>query len=121
VILADTSVWIDHVRRGNAQFASFLERGVVMTHPFVLGELSMGALAPRASSLQLLNKLPQARQASHEEIVQLVEQRKLFGRGIGWVDAHLLGSALIEGVPLWSLDQPLMQAARVVGAAVDAV
>lgn len=117
MILADTSVWIDHVRRGNSRFASLLDRGVVMTHPFVIGELSLGALTPRAPSLELLNKLPLARQASHEEIVELVERRKLLRRSIGWVDAHLLGSALIEGVPLWSLDQPLMQAAREVGAA----
>ena len=113
MILVDTSVWVEHFRRGHAGLASLLEDGLVHTHEFVLGELATGSLARRAEVLGLLDALPRAGTAGHEEAMALLDRHRLWGRGLGWVDTHLLASAAIEGRPLWTLDKRLAAAAEV--------
>jgi predicted nucleic acid-binding protein len=110
-MLVDTSVWIDHLREGNPALASALEEGEVLCHPYVQGELACGNLRNRDEILSLLSALPQPPLATHAEALAVVEQRSLMGSGLGWVDIHLLGSALLAGIPLWTLDRPLADAA----------
>jgi hypothetical protein len=106
-MLVDTSVWVDHLRRGNARLESCLENGEVECHPFVIGELACGNLRNRAEVLQLLAALPRVLAADHEEVLAFVESKRLMGRGLGWVDAHLLVSALLSRTSLWTLDKRL--------------
>lgn len=112
MILVDTSVWVDHLRRPNASLARLLEEGLVVCHPFVIGEIALGTLARRSEILGLLRELPAARVVSHEDALTLVGKRTLFGRGIGWVDAHLVASALIEHRKLWTRDRRLAAVAE---------
>ena len=105
--LVDTSVWIDHFRRNNELLRDLIERENVSTHPFVVGELACGPLADRSAILANLAKLPSARIATHREVLALVENRALWNKGIGWIDAHLLASAMVCGYRLWTLDRAL--------------
>lgn len=108
MILLDTSVWIDHLRRGDAQVASILHSGLVLAHPFVVGELACGQLKSRAEILGLLAALPQAKVAQEQEVLLFIERHGLMGRGIGYIDAHLLAAtALTEGARLWTRDKRL--------------
>ena len=109
--LVDTSVWVDHLRRGNARLATLLNDGLVLLHPFVLGELALGRLRRRAEVLGLLEELPRAESATHEEVLEFVERHDLAGSGVGWVDTHLLVSAALGRVSLWTLDRRLARAA----------
>jgi len=111
VILADTSVWIDHLRNGNRALVRHLDAGEVVCHPFVIGELACGRLSPRGAILGLLERLPAVPVASHDEAMTFVEAHRLDGRGLGWVDVHLLASALLGGARLWTLDRRLADAA----------
>lgn len=111
MILVDTSVWVDHFRRGNAQLSALLHDGLALGHPFVVGELACGNPRNRQELLGLLGALPQVSSASAEVVLNFIEHEKLFGRGIGWVDAHLLASARTTGCLLWSLDRALVDAA----------
>lgn len=95
MIIADTSVWIEHLRHGEPRLRAALEADDVLMHPFVIGELACGNLRARATVLDLLRRLPSAPLASELEAHALVERRALMGRGIGWVDVHLLASAAI--------------------------
>lgn len=114
MILADTSVWLDHLRSGDdPAFSYLLEADTVVTHPFVVGELAMGNLRGRETILGLLNDLQQAVVASHDEVMAYVSRHELFGLGIGYVDAHLLASTrLTHGVKLWTKDKRLRSAAE---------
>ena len=116
-MLVDTSVWIDHLRSGNAQLAARLERGEVWCHPFIIGELACGNLANRREILRRLEALPRADVAQHREVLAFLEAHDLPGRGIGWVDAHLLASARLARLALWTLDRPLAAVARALGVA----
>lgn len=111
MILVDTSVWIEHLRKGNARLAALLVDGEVLRHPFVLGELAYGNLRNRVELLRLLNTLPGARVAEHDEALRLIETERLHGRGLGWVDVHLLASALLSGCALWTMDKALARTA----------
>lgn len=111
MILADSSLWVDHLRRGHAALKEALQDGQVLAHPFVIGELSCGNLRHRSEILGFLNLMPAATVAEHDEVLRLVESRALFGKGIGWIDAHLLASALLSGAMLWTLDKRLHQVA----------
>jgi predicted nucleic acid-binding protein len=111
VILADTSVWIEHFRKGNNRLRSLLYDEQVLCHPFVVGELACGMLRNRGEILSTLRALPEARVAENDEVLHLLEARRLYGRGLGWVDANLLASALLTGCALWTLDKPLSKAA----------
>ena len=95
MILADTSLWIDHLRQDDAEFSAWLEAGEVLIHPFVIGELAMGNLSSRAPLLRMLGGLPPAAVASPEDVLELVSREKLYGLGLGYVDAALLASALL--------------------------
>lgn len=117
MILVDTSVWIDHFRGISDALAEVLERGEVLMHPFVLGELACGNLKERGDLLDLLRQLPSCALAEHEEVLMFIETRKLFGRGIGYVDAHLLASAAMQRTALWSRDQRLRLVADDLGLA----
>jgi predicted nucleic acid-binding protein len=116
--LADTSVWVEHLRRGNTRMKGLLDCGQVLCHPFVTGELACGKLRKRNQVLALLSALPAAKLASHGEVLNLVDINRLFGRGLGWIDVHLLASALLSRCGLWTLDKPLADAARGLGIAV---
>jgi hypothetical protein len=118
VILVDTSVWVDHLRAGRAALADLLLQGQVVTHPFVLGELSLGNLANREAVLGSLADLTVATVASDAEVLRFIEDARLYGLGIGYVDAHLLASArLTPYVTLWTRDKRLKAAAEAMGVA----
>lgn len=115
MILADTSVWVHHLRRGDERLRALLLDGQVLCHLFIVGEMACGTLRNRREILSLLSALPTAPVADHEEVLHLVESRDLAGRGIGWIDAHLLTSALLSGSPLWTLDRKLRAVASSLG------
>lgn len=116
MILVDTSVWVDHLRRGDPGLVDLLERSAVVMHPFVVGEIACGSLRDRKSLLELLQDLPAAVVATDGEVMQFIEGHALHGKGIGYVDVHLLASvALTGGARLWTRDQKLRQAAAALG------
>jgi len=115
VILVDTSVWVDHLRRGNSTLRRLLDNGEVGCHSFVIGELASGTLRQRATILELLGELPAVPAAEDFEVLELIETRRLMGLGLGWVDAHLLAAALIADVSLWTLDKPLASTSQLLG------
>ena len=115
--LADTSVWIDHLRRGNKRLSELLSDGHVVCHPFVIGELACGNIQNRTEILTLLTALPGAPCAGHDEALHLVTDRKLHDKGLGWIDVHLLASALLGGYGFWTMDKALAVAARRLGVA----
>ena len=115
MILVDTSVWIAHFRKGGSGLAKLLSEALVLVHPFVIGELACGDLRHRSRLLSDLEALPSAVCATHEEVMRLIEERKLWGLGIGWIDGHLLASALLSNCELWTLDTRLARAAAAAG------
>ncbi len=117
MILVDTSVWVDHLRRGDSELATALETGEVVCHDFVIGELACGHLSARADILNLLGALPRAPLVEHEEVISFVGRHGLAGVGIGWVDAHLLASATLAQLELWTRATRLRRAALRIGAA----
>ena len=112
MILVDTSVWIDHLHSGNRELVGLLNDGRVLAHPFVLGELALGNLRQRGVVLEDLRGLPQAIVADHEEVVQLIERHRLFGLGIGYVDAHLLAAARLSNAAVWTRNKRLHAVCR---------
>ena len=118
MILVDTSVWVEHLRSASAILSALLEDGAVLGHPFVLGELALGNLRQRDDILRALQRLPQATSASHLEVLQFIDREALYGRGIGYVDAHLLAAArLTAGSKLWTRDRRLQVVAGQLGLA----
>ena len=118
MILVDTSVWIDHFRNGMSRLADLLESNRVLMHPFVVGEIACGNLSARQDTLQLLSNLPGAPVASNGEVMTFIESNRLMGKGIGFVDAHLLAAvALAADATLWTHDKQLRQAAKSLGLA----
>ncbi len=116
MILVDTSVWIDHLRTGEPHLVALLERSQVLMHPFVLGELACGNLRRRAEVLRHLGALPRSPVATDDEALCFVEAHRLMGRGIGWIDVHLLAAvALSPGTRLWTRDRRLDAVARTLG------
>jgi hypothetical protein len=108
MILVDTSVWIDHLRHENVTLTELLNRGEVLTHPFVIGELALGNLKHRDTVLHALQLLPQANVANSLEALQFIGHQKLFGLGIGYVDCHLIAAVrLTPGSRLWTYDKRL--------------
>ena len=112
MVLADTSVWIQHFRHGEPRLAGLLSEGLVLIHPFIVGELACGSLKDRATVLAWLGQLPQATPATSTEALSFLEERRLWGRGLGWTDVHLLASANLAGCAFWTLDRRLTQAAK---------
>jgi predicted nucleic acid-binding protein len=120
LILVDTSVWVDHLRRGDATLAALLDGGRVLTHPFVVGELALGNLQHRARVVHDLRRLPKAAVATDPEVLTFIEEEELFGLGIGYVDAHLLAAArLSPGASLWTRDKRLRAAGERLSVSVD--
>jgi predicted nucleic acid-binding protein len=106
-MLVDTSVWVDHLHRRNPTLVGLLEQAQVWTHAFVIGELACGNLAQRDKVLNALTALPQAPVASHDEVIAFLDTHRLMGRGLGWIDVHLLASAKLARLPFWTLDKRL--------------
>jgi len=117
VILADTSVWVDHLRRKDLRLAGLLAEAQVCCHPFVIGELALGNLRRGSEILGLLANLPQMAPAAHAEVLGFVEEQALAGSGLGWVDVHLLCAAARDRTPLWTFDRRLAEAAMRLGLA----
>jgi predicted nucleic acid-binding protein len=111
MVLVDSSVWIGHLRAANPLLRDLLNDSLTLTHPFVIGELSCGSIKNRKRFLADLNELPSAISARHEEVTRLLDERELWSRGIGWIDMHLITSALLTGCQLWTLDASLRTAA----------
>jgi predicted nucleic acid-binding protein len=117
VILVDTSVWVDHLRRSNEQLSALLHRNEVLAHCFVIGELALGGIDQRGVLAHLM-ELPAAKVASDEEVLWFIEQEKLHGSGIGYVDAHLLAATrIMTGTMFWTRDKRLHIAAEKLGLA----
>jgi predicted nucleic acid-binding protein len=106
---------VDHLRRGNRALAEMLESARVWTHPFVIGELACGQLSRREEIMESLASLPSAPFVGHQEVLDFVEDQRLMGRGIGWIDAHLLASAFQADLPLWTRDKRLASIAGNLG------
>ena len=115
--LADTSVWIDHLRHGDAALTAELEAGQVWMHSFVLGELACGNLRSRVEVLGLLQALPPMPVSTDKEVLFFIDQHELMGRGIGYIDVHLLASARLGGAQLWTRDKRLHTVAAELGLA----
>ena len=112
MILVDTSLWVDHLRKRAPRLAAALEQGSVLMHPFVLGELACGNLRNRDEVLQLLGELPAAPLATDAEALEFIERRALMGRGMGYVGVHLLASVALAGTArLWTRDKRLAKVA----------
>jgi predicted nucleic acid-binding protein len=115
MILADTSVWVDHLRRANPVMIELLTANDILAHPFVIGELACGTL-PDRSVLRRIDDLPQIVRGTHDEVLLFIESQGFMGRGIGYVDAHLIASVLRDGsATLWTRDRRLAQIAEELG------
>ncbi len=115
MILVDTSVWVSHLRGSSSRLEQLLNKGDVICHPFVIGELACGSIKNRNEILSLLNALPKADILTDEEVLLFIEKNSLMGRGLGLIDMHLLASAILSESALWTLDNKLKQEARTLG------
>lgn len=117
MILVDTSIWIDHFRHGDAELRKIIEDDRLLCHPVVIGELALGSLRDRDAIMTYLAAQPEALIASHDEVMVMIDQHSIFSMGIGYTDAHLLASALIDRRSiLWTRDKRLAAAAQKAGA-----
>ena len=120
MILADTSIWVDHLRTIDRHLASLLDEELILVHPMVIGELACGNIPSRPYVMRLLNRLPCISVATHDEVLLFVERHRFMGRGIGYIDAHLLASVVImPPARLWTNDRRLMSVADELGVAYD--
>jgi hypothetical protein len=115
MVLVDTSVWVAHLRKTHAPLADLLNDGEAACHPFIVGELACGNLKNRTEILSLLEALPMVVRAEHEEVLQFIESHSLMGKGLGYVDVHLLASVALSQLPIWTLDKKLEQIADLLG------
>jgi predicted nucleic acid-binding protein len=116
LILADTSIWIDHLCSLDKEMREHLNRGEIVIHPFIIAELALGSLRERAKTLALLDLLPQVRMPQLAEARLMIEARRLYSSGIGLIDAHLIASILIDSSTLlWTRDKPLRKVAEALG------
>ena len=111
MVLVDTSIWVTHLRQGNRQLETLLMDAEVMCHPFIIGELACGNLKNRDEIISLLKSLPLAPTIEFDEFIFFIERNRLMGIGIGFVDVHLLASAQLTKIPLWTADRRLKSAA----------
>ena len=116
MILADTSIWIDHLRSENKEMRKHLHRGNIVMHPFIIAELALGSLRERSKTLALLDLLPQVRMPHLPEVRLMIEARRLYSLGIGLIDAHLIASVFVNSATLlWTRDKPLRKIAEDLG------
>ena len=111
MVLVDTSVWVSYLQGSNARLKKLLDEGKVVSHPFIIGEMSCANLKNRREILSLLQTLPAATTATHDEVLRFIEDHRVMGLGLGYVDIHLLAAARLTGVPLWTDDKCLKAAA----------
>jgi len=111
MVIVDTSIWVTHLRQGNRQLEKLLIDAEVMCHPFIIGELACGNLKNRNEIISLLQSLPMAPTIEFDEFLFFIDRNHLMGKGVGLVDVHLLASAQLSGVPLWTADKRLKSAA----------
>ncbi len=120
MILADTSIWIDHFRSGNKEMRRLLDDGQIVIHPFLVGALALGSLRERTKTLSFLDRLPCVRVARLEEVREMIESRSLYSQGIGLTDAHLIASVFITpSTLLWTQDKRLRSVAESLDIHVD--
>ncbi len=112
MILVDTSVWVDHLNKSERELVKLLYSMMVCTHPFIIGELSCGNISNRSKFLTLIKALPRVEPAFEEEVYTLLEDKKLYGIGLGFIDIHLLAAALINDVKIWTRDKALKKVAQ---------
>ncbi|MBI5604642.1 MAG: type II toxin-antitoxin system VapC family toxin [Deltaproteobacteria bacterium] len=112
MVLVDTSIWVSHFRETHEGLVKLLNKGEVACHPFIIGELACGNLKNRAGIISLLEALPMAFLVEHEEVLAFIEAHSIMGKGLGYVDVHLLATALLTGASLWTLDKKLDSAAE---------
>jgi predicted nucleic acid-binding protein len=115
MVLVDTSVWVKHLRSGEERLGALLNEGLVVCHPFIVSELACGTMDNRSEVLSLLRALPAAVRAEHDEAMHFIEEHNLMGQGLGYVDVHLLASAVLSDVRLWTLDRKLDRAVSRLG------
>lgn len=115
MVLVDTSVWINHLKKGDAKLKTLLMEGFVLIHPFVIGEIACGFLKNRSEIISLLQKLPHGRIATESEFLFFIEKNSLMARGLGFVDIHLLASAKLTACTLWTYDKKLFASAQKLG------
>jgi predicted nucleic acid-binding protein len=112
MVLVDTSIWVSHFRTTRSDLAELLNNGDIVCHPFIIGELACGNLKDRTNILSLLEALPQAFMVEHDEVLSSIDSYKIMGKGLGYIDVHLLASALLTGIPLWIIDRKLDRVAE---------
>jgi len=115
MVLVDTSVWVEHLRTGKSGLESLLHEGDVACHVFIVGELACGNLSNRSEILSLLQALPLVNHADHEEVMHFIEGYSLMGKGLGYIDMHLIASAMLTKVPIWTLDKKLKEVSSKLG------
>lgn len=116
MILADTTIWVDHFRSGNEKLGDLLSAGQVVIHPFIIAELALGSLRQRGTTLALLDRLPHIPVAQTHEVRAMIEARRLYSLGIGLIDAHLIASVFLDpSTKLWTTDKRLRNAAEGLG------
>jgi predicted nucleic acid-binding protein len=115
MVLVDSSVWIDHFRKGNDQLVLLLDEGQVFCHHLIIGELSCGNLKKRNQILSFLHDLPQSVPVNHDEVLVFIENNKLMGKGLGYIDVCLLASAVLSDLRIWTLDIRLKETAQSLG------
>ena len=115
MVLVDTSVWVAYLRDGTAKLEALLNDGHVVCHLFIIGELASGNLKNRVEILSLLQALPLAFHTEHEEGMRFIENYHLMGKGLGYIDIHLLASSILTEVPLWTLDKRLCEVSSKLG------
>jgi predicted nucleic acid-binding protein len=118
-VLVDTSVWVSHFRFGESRLEMMLHEENVATHPLVIGELACGTMKNRREILSLLSALPAVATTTQEEILAFIERNKLMGQGLGLIDVHLLSSAVLCGIPIWTLDKSLARVAKNLGVGLE--
>lgn len=115
MLLVDTSVWVAHLRQGNIGLEKPLNDGSVVCHPFIIGELACGNLKNRPEILSLICALPVVTHAEHEEVMKFIENYHIMGKGLGYIDIHLLVSAILTKIPLWTFDKKLNNVSSILG------
>ncbi len=115
MVLVDTSVWVSHLREGDVGLEKLLNDGEVVCHPFIIDELACGSLKNRREILIHLQSLPKTILAEDEEVLEFIENHQLMGKGLGYIDIHLIAAAVLTDVPLWTFDKTLDKISEKIG------